>query len=114
MGMNISSMGQVALNVAMDSEYQRIIRELRALGIEPTGNKTTDKAKLEAAKAASRAQNNGTVIMQPAVTGTNETEKNGAESSADNIKNDTSIQAQNMTGAEQIAKLNKLKLLGLY
>ncbi len=113
MGMNISSMGQVALNVAMDSEYQRIIRELRALGIEPTGNKTTDKAKLEAAKASLKAQNNGTVIMQ-AVTGTNESEKARAESSADNIKNDTSIQAQNMTGAEQIAKLNKLKILGLY
>lgn len=113
MGMNISSMGQVALNVAMDSEYQRIIRELRALGIEPTGNKATDKAKLEAAKAAQKAKNNNTVIMQ-AVTGTSATEKAGAESSADNIKNDASIQAQNMTGADQIAKLNKLKLLGLY
>lgn len=113
MGMNISSMGQVALNVAMDSEYQRIIRELRALGIEPTGNKSTDKAKLEAAKAALRAQNDGTVITQ-AVTGTNESEKARAESSTDNIKNDASIQAQNMTGADQIAKLNKLKILGLY
>ena len=49
-----------------------------------------------------------------AVTGTNDTEKAGALSSEDNVKNDNSIQAQNMTGAEQIAKLNKLKILGMY
>ena len=113
MGMNISSIGQVAVSVAIDSEYQRIIRELRALGIEPTGDKTVDKAKLEAAKQQQKAQNNSTVQVQ-AVTETNETEKAGAISSEDNVKNDTAIQAQNMTGAEQIAKLNKLKILGLY
>ena len=113
MGMNINSMAAIAQSVAFDSEYQRIIRELRALGIEPTGNKSVDKAKLEAAKAEQRAKNEGVVSFQ-AVTGTNETEKAGAISSADNIKNDTAIQAQNMTGAEQIALLNKHKILGLY
>lgn len=113
MGLNINSMGAVAVSVAFDSEYQRIIRELRALGIEPTGNKTVDKAKLEAAKEQQKAKNNGSVIFE-AVTGTNDTEKAGAISSADNIKNDSTIMAQQMTGAEQISQLNKLKILGLY
>lgn len=113
MGMNINALGQVATTVALDSEYQRILRELRALGIEPAGDKAVDKAKLQAAKEQQKAKNAGTVIMQ-AVTGTNDTEKAGALSSEDNVKNDNSIQAQNMTGAEQIAKLNKLKILGMY
>lgn len=113
MGMNINALGQVATTVALDSEYQRILRELRALGIEPTGDKAVDKAKLQAAKEQQKAKNAGTVIMQ-AVTGINDTEKAGALSSEDNVKNDNSVQAQNMTGAEQIAKLNKLKILGMY
>ncbi len=113
MGMNINSLGAIASAVAFDSEYQRIIRELRALGIEPTGDKATDKAKLEAVKEQKRAQANGCIVKE-AVNGTNETEKAGAISSSDNIKNDTAIQAQNMTGAEQIAQFNKFKILGLY
>lgn len=113
MGLNINSMGAVAVSVAFDSEYQRIIRELRALGLEPTGNKTVDKAKLEAAKEQQKAKNSGTVIFE-AVTGTNDAEKVGAISSADNIKNDSATMAQQMMGAEQISQLNKLKILGLY
>lgn len=85
MGMNINALGQVATTVALDSEYQRILRELRALGIEPTGDKAVDKAKLQAAKEQQKAKNAGTVIMQ-AVTGTNDTEKAGALSSEDNVK----------------------------
>lgn len=34
-----------------DPEYQRILSELRKLGVAPSGNKTIDKAKLEQAKA---------------------------------------------------------------
>lgn len=113
MGMNIGSMGALAQTIALDSDYQRIIRELRALGIEPTGNKSVDKAKLEAAKAEQKAKNDGNVIFQ-AVTGTKETPKADGISSQDNIKNDTAIQAQNMTGADQIAQYNKYKLLGIY
>lgn len=52
--MNINALGQVAALVATDLEYQRIIRELRALGLEPTGDKSTDKSRLEAAKAQNR------------------------------------------------------------
>lgn len=33
-----------------DSEYIKIIRELQQLGIAPTGNKSTDKSKLQEAK----------------------------------------------------------------
>lgn len=113
MGMNISALGQVATTVAMDSEYQRIIRELRALGLEPTGDKATDKAKLEAAKAQKSSQSNCSMQTQ-AVENVNETEKTGAISNADSAKNETAAAAKNMTGAEQIAQLNKLKLLGLY
>ena len=34
----------------LDYEYYKIIQELRALGISPTGDKNTDKARLEAEK----------------------------------------------------------------
>lgn len=33
-----------------DPEYLKIIRELQQLGIAPTGNKSTDKSKLQEAK----------------------------------------------------------------
>ncbi len=111
MAMNVSALSGTASGIMIDSEYQRIIRELRALGIEPTGNKTTDKAKLEEAKAAKHAKEVQNISF---VTQTEETEKAGAESSKDTIKNDMSIQTQQMTGADQIAKLNKYKILGLY
>ena len=35
----------------IDSEYMRILMELRRLGISPSGNKSIDEAKLEQAKA---------------------------------------------------------------
>lgn len=38
------------MRMANDAEYQRIIQELKALGINPSGNKETDKAKLTQAK----------------------------------------------------------------
>ena len=39
------------LNPYSDPEYLRILQELMALGIVPSGNKSIDKAKLENAKA---------------------------------------------------------------
>ncbi len=110
MSMNVSALSASA-GYAIDSEYQRILRELRALGIEPTGNKATDKAKLEEAKATKQTQE---VQNTQPVNETQGTEKTRAESSQDNIKNDSTIQAQQMTGATQIAEFNKYKLLGLY
>ena len=37
--------------LTMDSEYIRILMELRRLGISPSGNKAIDQSKLEQAKA---------------------------------------------------------------
>ena len=113
MGMNVNALGQVATIVAMDSEYQRIIRELRALGLEPTGDKATDKAMLEAAKAKKSSQSNCEIQTQ-AVDNVKEPEKAGAISNTDIAKEETAAAAQNMTGAEQLAQLNKLKILGFY
>ena len=39
-----------SLNPSIDSEYLRIIQDLRSLGLNPSGNKNTDKFKLEQAK----------------------------------------------------------------
>lgn len=113
MGMNVNALGQVATLVAMDSEYQRIIRELRALGLEPTGDKATDKTRLEAAKAEKSSQANCEMQTQ-AVDNVKASEKADAISNADIAKEETVAAAQNMTGAEQLAQLNKLKILGLY
>lgn len=51
MSMNIASVSAMCAQSYIDPEHQRIMRELRALGIEPTGDKNTDKAKLEKAKS---------------------------------------------------------------
>jgi len=114
MSMNISALSGTSSGVAIDSEYQRIIRELRALGIEPTGNKSTDKAKLEEATSSQKAQQTQQTQNVQFVSKTEDTENAGAESSQDNLKNDMSIQAQQMTGATQISDYNKYKILGLY
>ena len=113
MSMNVSAMSGTASGIMIDSEYQRIIRELRALGIEPTGNKTTDKAKLEEAKAAKAKKTNQVDNIQ-FVNKTEDTEKADEESSKDAAKDDKTVQAEQMTGATQLAQLNKYKLLGLY
>ena len=48
--MNISSVNSVScfscVGGSIDEEHKRIIEKLMALGITPTGNKSTDKAKL--------------------------------------------------------------------
>lgn len=41
----------VASGYHIDAEYMRILQELRALGISPTGNKSTDAQRLTQAKA---------------------------------------------------------------
>uniref|UniRef100_UPI004025D24A hypothetical protein n=1 Tax=Candidatus Scatousia sp. TaxID=3085663 RepID=UPI004025D24A len=113
--MNINALGQVAALVATDLEYQRIIRELRALGLEPTGDKSTDKSRLEAAKAQKSAQNDYEIQIQiQTVENVKNPDKAGPLSDADFAKNTPTEAAQNMRGAEQLGQLNKLKLLGLY
>lgn len=111
MAINISALSAAVPNCNIDPEHQRIMRELRAMGIEPTGDKTTDKNKLQEAKTAKKVAETQNIQFVAEV---KPSEKAGAESSQDNIKNDLSIKTQQMTGATQIAEFNKFKLLGLY
>lgn len=112
MSLNIASVSAMSAQAYIDPEHQRIMRELRAMGIEPTGDKNTDKAKLEEAKQAKRTAQAQKVEKTSFVSGTQETEKAGAVSSKDEaIRTDA---GQNMTGAQQVAMINKYKLLGIY
>lgn len=109
MNMNVNSVCGAMYAGAIDTEYQRIIRELRAFGIEPSGDKSVDKAKLEAAKSMRNIENKNVTVKPVDIT--NAGEKLYAFSATDDAK---SIDAQNMTGAVQIAQMNKFKLLGIY
>lgn len=80
----------------VDSEYQRIMRQLRAYGIEPTGDKSVDNAKLQKIEAVKDSQ-----TSQFANTKNND--KN-AETSQNTALTD------NGQGTNQLAMLNKLKL----
>ena len=44
------SVGRIGGNCAVDYEHYRIIQQLIALGIQPSGNKATDKARLQIEK----------------------------------------------------------------
>ncbi len=114
MSMNISSLCAMSSQVYIDPEHQRIMRELRAMGIEPTGEKSVDKAKLEQAKEEKKANQSQASTKIQFVSSSQESSKADAVSSSDSIKDEISIQAKNMTGAEQISQLNKFKLLGIY
>lgn len=112
MSLNIASINAMCAQAYIDPEHQRIMRELRAMGIEPTGDKSTDKAKLEEAKQTKRTAQAQEVEKVSFVAEVQETEKVGAISSKDEAINITS--GQNMTGAQQVAMINKYKLLGIY
>lgn len=109
MDMNVNSVCGAMYAGVIDPEYQRIVRELRAFGIEPSGDKSIDKAKLEAAKSMRKVESKNVAVKPVDIT--NSGEKIQAFSPADDAK---SIDAQNMTGALQIAQMNKFKLLGIY
>lgn len=47
----VSAIGAIRGHNYMDYEYTQIIMELYQLGIKPSGNKQTDKARLQAEKA---------------------------------------------------------------
>lgn len=113
MSINVSSISTAICSGGIDPEHQRIMRELRALGIEPTGDKNTDKSKLETAKAAQRVENNQQIVFKP-VESSSEADKNQAFSAQDEAKASITASAQNMTGADNIAQYNKFKLLGIY
>lgn len=87
----ISSCGMV-----IDAEHQRIMRALRAYGVEPTGEKFVDKAKLQKIEAAKSNQN--------AQFSNSKDSAQKAESTDNNTVVDKG------EGTDQMAILNKLKL----
>lgn len=81
----------------MDPEYQRIIRQLMAYGISPSGDKSADKIKLQRIEQSKESQNS-----QFSQSGSNK-EKSNTEISENQFKD-------NGQGTDQLAMLNKLKL----
>ena len=109
--MNISGISANVAALYMDSEYMRIVRELIAYGITPSGDKQIDKMKLEQVKQARRQDN----IQQPeAVCKAEVSDKNREISSGDTAKSAMEEQVSQMPGATQIAEFNKYKILGLF
>lgn len=106
MSMNIASVmsGSMCLNGGIDAEHLRIMRELRAMGIEPTGDKSADKAKLEEAKKIKS-------IQQANISKNKSGEEQSAQSSVAANENSQSETNSAMAGATQLSELNKLFLL---
>lgn len=82
----------------IDYEHQRIIRALQAYGVQPTGDKSMDKAKLQRIQAA---ESNKDAKMS------NDT-KDESKSAKDIADGATTIKRDE--GAEQIAMLNRMQL----
>lgn len=81
--------------MTIDQEHQRIMRELRAYGVEPTGEKSVDKAKLQQINAAKDSQN--AQFSNP---------KEGEEKPDTASKNEVVDKGE---GTNQLAMLNRLK-----
>lgn len=99
MSMNILSMSSAisSCSMSVDQEHQRIMRALRAYGVEPTGDKATDKIKLQKIEASQETQNSG-------ITNSKKENKNMRE-----ITEEPAV-VDNGEGSEQLAMLNRLKL----
>ena len=100
MSMNISSMsGMISGCVGMiDYEHQRIIRALQAYGVEPTGDKSMDKAKLQRIQAAESSKD---AKMSNDTKDESKSAKDIADGAATIQKNE---------GVEQLAMLNRMQL----
>lgn len=94
MSINAISMSS---GMTIDSEYQRIMRQLRAYGIEPTGDKSVDKAKLQRIEQTKESQNSK--LQNP---------------NDNNQKSEKEVSSEQFVdkgqGTDQLAMLNKLKL----
>ena len=90
------SMGLGGMSASADSEYEDIKKQLQKLGIKPTGNKQVDKAKLTEAKQSMQAMKN----------------KSASNKNGDKAQKQQEAAATSMTGAQNMADLNKY-LLGL-
>lgn len=98
MSINAISMSSAMSSCGMtiDAEHQRIMSALRAYGIEPTGEKSVDKAKLQKVEAAKSNQN-----------AQFSNSKDNAQK-AESTDNNTIVDKGE--GTDQMAMLNKLKL----
>ena len=118
---NIASSGLIVGGGGMDEEYKRIIERMLALGLTPTGNKTSDKAKLreiemQLIKTELGQNGKGSVNSGKYVTiSTSEIEKlkeKLQEKAMQDEQENKELKEhfKNMTGAEQQALLNKWKV----
>ena len=80
--------------MTIDTEYQRIIRALRAYGIEPTGDKNVDKAKLQKIEEA-KSNANAKFL-----------DSKQEEKKSENVESKEFVDKGE--GSDQIAMLNKL------
>lgn len=90
-----------AISQYSDPEYLRILRELMALGITPSGNKDTDKMKLEKIR---------TELVQKIQTKPEEEQKQALQVQPLEAVKDTQQARleEEKLGAMQISELNKL------
>lgn len=102
MSMNIASImsGSMCVNGGIDAEHLRIMRELRAMGIEPTGDKSADKAKLEEAKKVKSVQ-------EASISKNKTGDEQNAQASANSQEQAQAKANSEMTGASQMSELNK-------
>lgn len=104
---------------SIDEEYKRIIEKLRALGLEPSGNKASDKAKLREyelrqIKAELGSKGKGSVNKTSYITVSPaeiEQIKEQLQSNSDEEENSTehkekAFAMENQTGATQLAAMN--------
>ena len=115
---NIASSGMIVGGGGMDEEYKRIIERMLALGLTPTGNKASDKAKLrevemQMLKAELGSKGKGSVNSAKYVTiSTAEIEqlkeKLQLKAKEEDPKEKEKCESfEKMTGAQQQALLNK-------
>ena len=115
---NISTGGMIVGGGGMDEEYKRIVERMLALGLTPTGNKSSDKAKLrdvemQMLKSELGTKGKGSVNTGKYVTISSAEIKQIKEKLQEKAKDEDPDEkakradAENMTGAEQQALLNK-------
>ena len=115
---NISTGGMIVGGGGMDEEYKRIVERMLALGLTPTGNKSSDKAKLrdvemQMLKSELGTKGKGSVNTGKYVTISPAEIKQIKEKLQEKAKDEDPDEkakradAENMTGAEQQALLNK-------
>ena len=93
----VQAISAIGKNPFKDPEYIKIVRELYQLGIEPTGDKKVDKAKLESEKKKLAHKIEAKMQEQAA---------------SQNIDPQRTQMEEERLGAMNVAELNKI-LLGL-